>query len=88
MSGGSGGLAESIGDGSKTTRSSGNNSGVNNAAGNNPAGSVSSNGNGSATPSKGMMPPPSQPLLEGGSGTDGHSMGMTSIQEEGSEAIT
>lgn len=35
-----------------------------------------------------MMPPPSQLLLEGGAGTGGHSMGMTSIQEEGSEAIT
>lgn len=29
-----------------------------------------------------MQPPPSQPTLEGGSGMDGHGMGMTSIQEE------
>lgn len=50
----------------------------------NTAGSGSSGGgNGSATPSKGlMMPPPSQPMLEGGAGTDGHSMSMTMIQEE------
>lgn len=40
-------------------------------------------GGGGATPSKGMMmPPPSQPMLEGGAGTGGHSMEMTSIQEE------
>lgn len=88
LSGGSGGAAESTGDGSKTNRSPSTNSGVNNATGSNTAGSVSSNGNGGATPSKGLMPPPSQPLLEGGSGTDGHSMEMTSIQEEGNEAIT
>lgn len=87
-SGGSGGAAESMGDGSKTTQSPSTNSGVNNTTGSNPAASVSSNGNGGATPSKGMMPPPSQPLLEGGAGTDGHSMGMTSIQEEGTDSIT
>lgn len=29
-----------------------------------------------------MMPPPSQPMLEGGSGAHGHSMSMTSIAEE------
>lgn len=29
-----------------------------------------------------MMPPPSQPLLEGGAGVHGHSMSMTSIAEE------
>lgn len=40
-------------------------------------------GSGGMTPSsKGMMPPPSQPMLEGGAGTGGHSMEMTSIQEE------
>lgn len=88
LSGGSGGGAESAGDGCKSTRSPSTNSGINNAAASNTGGSVSSNGNGGATPSKGLMPPPSQPLLEGGSGTGGHSMEMTSIQEEGNEAIT
>lgn len=46
------------------------------------AASASGDGTGGATPSKGMMPPPSQPMLEGGAGTGGHSMEMTSIQEE------
>lgn len=50
------------------------------AAGSNASGG--GNGGGSTPSNKGLMPPPSQPLLEGGSGTDGHSMGMTSIQEE------
>lgn len=56
------------------------------------SGFVDSGGDGSATPGVGLMqppsntglmrPPPSQPTLAGGSGTGGHGMGMTSIQEE------
>lgn len=75
-------MTGSNGDGSKTTRSPSTGSAPT-ATGSNNGGSVSSTGNGgSATPLKGVMPPPSQPMLEGGSGTDGHSMEMTSIQEE------
>lgn len=75
----------------KTNNNKSSNSNIN--ISNNSSHSNSNNGNedgngGVATTVKGMMPPPSQPLLEGGAGTGGHSMEMTSIQEEGNEAIT
>lgn len=68
-----------MGDNSKTTQSSSSASATNNATANTSAGNA---GSGGATPSKSAFPPPSQPLLEGGSGADGHSMGMSSIAEE------
>lgn len=73
---------ESTGNGSKTTRSPSSASAQNTPATNaNSASNISSAG-GSATAMKVMMPPPSQPLLEGGAGVHGHSMSMTSIAEE------
>lgn len=73
------GFVNSIGDNSKTTQSSISSSAANNATTNISAGSASS---GDAALSKHAFPPPSQPLLEGGAGADGHSMGMSSIAEE------
>ncbi|ROV90701.1 hypothetical protein VSDG_08313 [Cytospora chrysosperma] len=76
-----GGFANSIGDNGKTTQSPSSSGAANNTINNTIAGNVSSGG-GAATPSKSIFPPPSQPLLEGGAGADGHSMGMSSIAEE------
>lgn len=73
---------DNTGNGSKTTRSPTSANAQNTPATNaNPASSTNPAG-GSATPMKVMMPPPSQPLLEGGAGVHGHSMSMTSIAEE------
>ncbi|KUI59461.1 White collar 1 protein [Cytospora mali] len=73
------GMSNSIGDSGKTNQSSSSTNAANNATAT--ASNVSSGG-GATTPLKGAFPPPSQPLLEGGSGADGHSMGMDSIAEE------
>ncbi|ROW01779.1 hypothetical protein VPNG_07800 [Cytospora leucostoma] len=67
-------------DGGKIARSPSSTS-VANAAANIAAGNVSSGASASML-LKDAIPPPSQPLLEGGAGTDGHSMGMTRIAEE------
>ncbi|POS78022.1 GATA zinc finger [Diaporthe helianthi] len=77
------GTVDSAGNSSKTTRSPSSASAQNTTGTNTNSGSANSSSvGGSATPMKVMMPPPSQPLLEGGSGVHGHSMGMTSIAEE------
>ncbi|KAF3763065.1 hypothetical protein M406DRAFT_94101 [Cryphonectria parasitica EP155] len=68
--------AISSNDGSKAARSQSTSSAPNAAT------SSHSSAVGGASSSKGLMPPPSQPQLEGGAGTDGHSMSMTSIREE------
>ncbi|KAG6358218.1 hypothetical protein INS49_014102 [Diaporthe citri] len=77
-----GGAVESTGNGSKATRSPTSASAQNTTATNANSASNSSSTGGSATAMKVMMPPPSQPLLEGGAGVHGHSMSMTSIAEE------
>lgn len=73
---------ESTGSGSKTTRSPTSASAPNTTTSNANSATNSTSAGGSATPMKIMMPPPSQPLLEGGAGVHGHSMSMTSIAEE------
>ncbi len=47
-----------------------------------PAPNATESGSVAATASGHMNPPPSQPLLEGGSGVGGSGMEMTSIEEE------
>lgn len=69
------------GEAGRTTPSSSSAGAANNAATYTTAGNVSSGG-GAVTPSRDAFPPPSQPLLEGGAGADGHGMGMSSIAEE------
>lgn len=79
------GFVSSIGDSSKTTQPSSLTSATNNGTANTSASNANNANNassGGAVPSKIVFPPPSQPLLEGGSGADGHSMGMSSIAEE------
>jgi hypothetical protein len=78
-----GGAVDSTGNANKTNRSPTSASAQNTTATNtNPGSANSSSAGGSATPMKVMMPPPSQPLLEGGAGVHGHSMSMPSIAEE------
>lgn len=77
-----GGTVDSTGNSSKTTRSPTSASVQNTTATNTNSASNSSSAGASAAAMKIMMPPPSQPLLEGGAGVHGHSMSMTSIAEE------
>ncbi|KAJ4387659.1 hypothetical protein N0V93_008256 [Gnomoniopsis smithogilvyi] len=69
-SGGSGAIDSNSGDANRSPSTGG------------AAGTLGDSSGGATPSSKSMMPPPSQPMLEGGAGTGGHSMEMTSIQEE------